>query len=687
MALIALTLACLATRAAGYRVFMSLNEAPSVLATAPDSWAASRRVADGIVGPGHPNPKTPLTIAERGGVSSLFHGKPHVLSTSMPVFRGEPNRDVNWTNLIPWYAADTGFTGVTDVFLRGDASPDVNLTLTVKQLNRVQRVGFMPVVVVARNEPMTDDIKAAFRHPHCEGVVVGAGFMHPTLLAEGVNIARYVSDLGKKVYVVRAPSRPSGGSHLQQLRTFVEGLRRDLGDVVCTDQVTIVLNAFPVNQTKIAFLPDTINGAPAETYTGGVLMTGQYGDTVCPPGLPPKYPPSPASPVRPSPSPVRPSPVRPSPSPIPSPVRPSPSPVRPSPSPSPSPVRPSPSPVRPSPSPVRPNPSPASSLKAAASRSSRLAGAAVTVRGLSIARYVAVASAQYNQLGAENELKWQATEPSPGMFTYGDGDKIQQFAASIGARMHGHCLVWYLFLPTWVTLLIGSALRDAMVNHITNVVGHYAGKIGSWDVVNEAVADVGWPADSYGLRTNSIWVQQLGLSYIDVAFRAARSADSKALLFYNDYLIEQNNQKTDMVFALVAGMRSRGVPIDGVGFQSHMWGGANYTLFAQAMKRFTDLGLIVRLSEMTDDVTPFQGTQAQKFAQQAVVYGEITRVCSQNPLCQGVMTWEFSDAFSGASYPLPFDAEYNPKPAYYAMLNAFDGAFPSYVAPATFHKI
>ena len=206
-------------------------------------------------------------------------------------------------------------------------------------------------------------------------------------------------------------------------------------------------------------------------------------------------------------------------------------------------------------------------------------------------------------------------------------------------------------------------------------------------VVNEAVADVGWPADSYGLRTNSIWVQQLGLSYIDVAFRAARSADSKALLFYNDYLIEQNNQKTDMVFALVAGMRSRGVPIDGVGFQSHMWGGANYTLFAQAMKRFTDLGLIVRLSEMTDDVTPFQGTQAQKFAQQAVVYGEITRVCSQNPLCQGVMTWEFSDAFSGASYPLPFDAEYNPKPAYYAMLNAFDGAFPSYVAPATFHKI
>jgi len=606
-----------ASCASGFRVMMSLNEIPRMMATSPESWAASRLVCDGVVGAGRPNSVSPLSRAEREGVVDLFPGKPHVLGTSLAVFKGAAVPGVNWTNIFQWYANDTGFDAVTDVFLwDGDGR-----TLTAKQLHRVGRAGFKPVVVVARgDEPLTDDMRAAFRHQMCRGVAVTAAFIQPTLRAEGVRIARYVADLGKTVFIVRPPSWPAE-PYLQQLREFMGALRRDLGEVVCTDQLAVVLNAAPVQQTQIAFLPDSIGGVPADTYTGGVLMLGQYAEVVCPSG-PPYGPPSPVPPM-----------------------------------------------------------APAGTLKAAAARSSRIVGAAVTVRGLAVPGYVAAATEHYSLLGAQNELKWQATEPSQNAFEYADGDRIQQFAASLGARMHGHCLVWHRFLPTWVTALAGGALRDAMVNHIAHVVGHYARKIGTWDVVNEAVADVGQPADAFGLRTDSIWQQQLGLSFIDVAYRTARAVDPGALLMYNDYLIEQDGEKTRRVASLVSGMMSRGVPIDGVGFQSHMWGGANYTLLARAIKRFTDLGLFVRISEMTDDVTSFQGTLAQKFAQQAIVYGEFTRVCSQNPLCQGVVTWEFSDAFSSGAYPLPFDAEYGPKPAFFAMLNALEAAFPAYVGP------
>ena len=103
-----------------------------------------------------------------------------------------------------------------------------------------------------------------------------------------------------------------------------------------------------------------------------------------------------------------------------------------------------------------------------------------------------------------------------------------------------------------------------MINHITEVMTHYKGKIYTWDVVNEAFADGG----SGGRRDSNL--QRTGNDWIEVAFRTARAADPNVKLCYNDYNIDDwSRAKTQGVYNMVKDFKSRGVPIDCVGFQSH----------------------------------------------------------------------------------------------------------------------
>ena len=102
-----------------------------------------------------------------------------------------------------------------------------------------------------------------------------------------------------------------------------------------------------------------------------------------------------------------------------------------------------------------------------------------------------------------------------------------------------------------------------MINHVTQVATHYKGKIYAWDVVNEAFADGG----GGGRRDSNL--QRTGNDWIEAAFRAARAADPGAKLCYNDYNTDGINAKTTGVYNMVKDFKSRGVPIDCVGFQSH----------------------------------------------------------------------------------------------------------------------
>ena len=236
----------------------------------------------------------------------------------------------------------------------------------------------------------------------------------------------------------------------------------------------------------------------------------------------------------------------------------------------------------------------AGSLGSAAAQTGRYFGTAVAAGKLSNSTYSTILDREFNMITPENEMKWDTTEPSRGNFNFGPADQIVSHAQSHGQRMRGHTLVWHSQLPGWVSGLSASDLQSAMDNHITQEMTHFKGKIYAWDVVNEAFADGG-----SGQHRSSPFQDKLGNGFIEHAFRTARSVDANAKLCYNDYNIENwSDAKTQGVYNMVKDFKSRGVPIDCVGFQSHFGNGGPPSSFQTTLSNFAALGVDVQLTEL-----------------------------------------------------------------------------------------
>lgn len=311
-------------------------------------------------------------------------------------------------------------------------------------------------------------------------------------------------------------------------------------------------------------------------------------------------------------------------------------------------------------------------LQAAAANTGRLIGAAFNTAHFDEVAYANAAGAEFNFATPENEMKWSATEPSQGRFTYGGGDSVVNFAAQHGIKVKGHTLVWHNQLPAWVSSLSGAAaVRPAMINHITQVMTHFQGKVIGWDVVNEA-----WNDDGRTLRAD-VFQLALGNGYIDEAFQAAHAADPDALLYYNDFGIEGNSTKANSAFSMIQSMKMRGIPIDGVGMQMHVGApnsGPTIAQFVANMLRYADLGLQIVVSEF--DVQICTSTQAA----QQTRYHDIVAACMAEPACTAVTIWGITDKFSwlngqacASAMGLLFDANYVKKPAYTGVLDALNG--------------
>ncbi|MFI6506460.1 endo-1,4-beta-xylanase [Streptosporangium sp. NPDC050855] len=288
--------------------------------------------------------------------------------------------------------------------------------------------------------------------------------------------------------------------------------------------------------------------------------------------------------------------------------------------------------------------------------------------------YRDIAGGEFNQITAENAMKWTDTEPSQNQFTWAGADAIVDFATQNDQQVHGHTLVWHNQTPDWVQSLGADAMRAAMQNHIAKVVGRYASNpaVVSWDVVNEVFDDNG------NMRT-SFWYQKLGESYIADAFRAARAADPDARLCINDYNVEGVNAKSTAMYNLVRSLRAADVPVDCVGFQGHL--AIQYGFPGQVqenLQRFADLGVQVRFTEI--DIRMQTPRDATKDALQATYYTNIVKACLAVPQCAGITLWGFTDkyswvpdTFSGQGAALIYDENYAAKPAYTAVHDALAG--------------
>ncbi|GAA4789736.1 endo-1,4-beta-xylanase [Streptomyces ziwulingensis] len=304
----------------------------------------------------------------------------------------------------------------------------------------------------------------------------------------------------------------------------------------------------------------------------------------------------------------------------------------------------------------------ADTLGSAAAGKGRYFGTAVAAGHLGESAYTATLNREFTSVTPENEMKWDATEASRNVFTFGAADQVVNHARGRGMAVRGHTLVWHSQLPGWVGGLAAADVRSAMNNHITRVMQHYQGEIHSWDVVNEAFQDGG-----SGARRSSPFQDKLGDGFIEEAFRTARAADPAAKLCYNDYNTDGVNAKSNAVYAMVRDFKSRGVPIDCVGFQSHFNSASPVPADYQAnLQRFADLGVDVQITEL--DIEGSGTAQANSYA-------SVVRACLAVSRCTGITVWGITDKYSWRSSgtPLLFDANYAAKPAYGAVLSALGG--------------
>jgi endo-1,4-beta-xylanase len=289
-------------------------------------------------------------------------------------------------------------------------------------------------------------------------------------------------------------------------------------------------------------------------------------------------------------------------------------------------------------------------------------------------QYMNVLAREFDVLTPENDMKFTALQPSRGQFTYARADAMVAFAQAHGMLVRGHALAWYQQVPQWVTggTWTKAEAKALLDDHIANVVGHFRGKLVSWDVVNEALND------GSGTLRPGFWADHIGREYIEQAFRSARAADPTAQLFYNDYNIEGAGTKTDSVYEMLKDLKARGVPVDGVGMQMHLTVGQVPSTLASNFARFAALGLRIHITEL--DVRVPTPSTAASLATQAANYRTVFDVCLKEPACDMVVTWGFTDraswvpgTFPGQGDALPFDASFAKKPAYTAVHDLLAG--------------
>src|SRR5271156_608997 len=284
----------------------------------------------------------------------------------------------------------------------------------------------------------------------------------------------------------------------------------------------------------------------------------------------------------------------------------------------------------------------------------------------------------------EAELKWGTLRPSATGFNFGPADWLLQWAQSNNIQMRGHTLVFWQSIPGWFSKTVnpGNAAQ-VMQNHISTVCGHYAGKLHSWDVVNEGIDFSSGRPD--GLR-NSVWLQLLGPDYIAQAFQMARAADATAILVYNDfgfeYATSDQEARRRAVLALLGKLKGANVPVQALGLQTHLYAGMTAqfkpAVYQAFLKEVSDMGLKIFITEMDVQDKSLPSDPGARDAQVADIYKQVLGTALANPAVTVVETWGFADKYSWLQKhsprkdglevrTLPLDDNLQPKAVYDAI--------------------
>jgi endo-1,4-beta-xylanase len=314
-------------------------------------------------------------------------------------------------------------------------------------------------------------------------------------------------------------------------------------------------------------------------------------------------------------------------------------------------------------------------------------GAACMTGQLSDRVWFNLVSEHFSQLTADWEMKMEYILQRDGSFRFDAPDRIAAFARDQNLRLFGHTLIWYAQSHPWFEALTGDRARFAAEydRYIATVAGRWRGQVVGWDVVNEAVSE-----DGRGLR-DCVWSQGLGGidAYILRAFEQAKLAAPEAVLFLNDYNLENNPVKGTTYLRLVERLLKAGAPITGLGTQSHLdidIPAGQITVFMRELAQF---GLPIHVSELDaslrdDGRLPDLRPRRQRIERQTARVAELAEAFMALPRAQqfAFTTWGVRDIDSwlrrgdkddGQDSPLLFDAEGRANPMFHAAAGAFGG--------------
>jgi endo-1,4-beta-xylanase len=288
--------------------------------------------------------------------------------------------------------------------------------------------------------------------------------------------------------------------------------------------------------------------------------------------------------------------------------------------------------------------------------------------------YRKILGRQFGSVSPENQMKWDFIHPEKDRYDFEQADAIVEFAEKHGQVVRGHTLLWHSQNPAWLTEgdFSKEELREILREHITTVVGRYAGKIQQWDVANEIFDDQG------KLRTtDNIWIRELGPGIVADTFRWAHEADPKAKLFFNDYNVESVNAKSNGYYALVQELLAQGVPVHGFSVQAHL--STRYGFpgdLENNLRRFDALGLETAVTELDVRMDlPESGTPTAEMEQkQADYYRRALSACLAVDGCDSFTIWGFTDKYSwvpvffkGEGHANVMTDDFTRKPAFYAL--------------------